>query len=433
MSDVIDHSDGFPTAIPRLAKWDSSVDLLADPYRFIGRNCAALDSDVFETRLQLQPTICMTGAQAAELFYDPLRFQRQGAAPEALRATLFGKGALQSLDGDSHRHRKALFMMLSSPARLADLEGQVRLAWMRALPAWSSRGRIELYRMMQPVLTRAVCDWAGVPLLESDVDVRSRQLTALFDGAASGLTAHLGSRAARWQAERWLAALVEESRDGRLALPAGSIAQAIASHRDVQGRLLPARIVAVELLNVLRPTVAVSVYITFVAHALHVQSGWRTRLLDVLDSQGSVDPVEPTAFVQEVRRHYPFFPAVVAKVREDFEWHGWRFPKGRRTLFDLFGTNHDARWWNDPLAFKPERWLQSRPDEFQFVPQGGGQAAIHHRCPGEDVAVRLMELALRMLLQRMRYDVPAQDLSILMNRLPAIPRDGFVIEGVRPA
>jgi fatty-acid peroxygenase len=44
-----------------------------------------------------------------------------------------------------------------------------------------------------------------------------------------------------------------------------------------------------------------------------------------------------------------------------------------------------------------------------------------------------MELALRMLLQRMRYDVPAQDLSIQMNRLPAIPRDGFVIEGVRPA
>lgn len=102
MSNVINHSDDFPTAIPRLAKWDSSLDLLADPYRFIGRNCAALDSDVFETRLQLQPTICMTGAQAAELFHDPMRFQRQGAAPEPLRATLFGKGAVQGLDGEGH-------------------------------------------------------------------------------------------------------------------------------------------------------------------------------------------------------------------------------------------------------------------------------------------------------------------------------------------
>src|SRR5438874_6581565 len=37
-------------------------------------------------------------------------FQRAGAAPEALRATLFGKGGVQTLDGASHRRRKALFV-----------------------------------------------------------------------------------------------------------------------------------------------------------------------------------------------------------------------------------------------------------------------------------------------------------------------------------
>ena len=74
-----------------------------------------------------------------------------------------------------------------------------------------------------------------------------------------------------------------------------------------------------------------------------------------------------------------------------------------------------------------------RPGRFEFVPQGGGEVSVHHRCPGEDVAVRLMMLGLRMLVQRMRYRAAAQNLSIAMDRLPAIPRDGFVIEQVRAA
>ena len=85
--------------IPRLKAWDSSLALLADPYRFIGRHCTELGTDVFETRLMFQSTICMRGVRAAEHFYDRARFQRQGAAPEPLRATLFGKGAVQVLDG----------------------------------------------------------------------------------------------------------------------------------------------------------------------------------------------------------------------------------------------------------------------------------------------------------------------------------------------
>jgi hypothetical protein len=45
----------------------------------------------------------------------------------------------------------------------------------------------------------------------------------------------------------------------------------------------------------------------------------------------------------------------------------------------------------------------------------------------------LMMLATLMLLRRMRCDVPVQDLSLAMNRLPAIPRGGFVIDHVRAA
>jgi fatty-acid peroxygenase len=413
--------------IPRLGQWDSTFPLLADPYRFIARNCLQQRSDVFETRLQLQPTLCMTGPKAAELFYDPMRFRRDGAAPEPLKATLFGKGAVQGLDGARHHQRKALLLSITSADRLADLEGHVRFNWERARRDWSATGRVTLYRALQPVLTRAVCDWAGVPLAESDTGRRTRQLTALFDGAASGLFNHVGARIARLRAERWLASLIEASRDQSAPLAAGSIARAVSEHQEERREALPPRIAAVELLNILRPTVAVSVYITFLAHALHAEPGWRKRLAEQLAGNDSGDAL---AFVQEVRRHYPFFPAVVARVRHPFDWNGMHFPPGRRTLLDLYGTDHDPRSWEDPFEFRPERWRGRQPGRFEFVPQGGGEAASGHRCPGEDLATRLMLLALQLLLQ-LRYEVPAQDLAIAMDRLPAIPREGFIIDRVR--
>jgi fatty-acid peroxygenase len=76
-------------------------------------------------------------------------------------------------------------------------------------------------------------------------------------------------------------------------------------------------------------------------------------------------------FTQEVRRFYPSFPAVAARVRSDFDWNGYRFPSGRRTMLDLYGTNHDVRTWDAPDAFRPERFRDATPTAYAFVPQRG--------------------------------------------------------------
>ena len=116
-------------SMPRDGYFDSTYQLLSNPYGYIGDRCTELGTDVFETRILLERTVCMMGARAAQIFYDSQRFQRQGAAPEPLRATLFGKGAVQSLDGAAHQHRKALFMHLLGPGRIASLAmGRVVLA-----------------------------------------------------------------------------------------------------------------------------------------------------------------------------------------------------------------------------------------------------------------------------------------------------------------
>jgi len=399
---------------------DSTIALLRDPYRYISRRAAELGQDVFETRLLLRPTTCMTGAEAAGVFYDPARFQRAGAAPPPLQKTLFGQGGVQGLDGEDHRQRKAMFLQPVQPDRVEALAEVATREWRRAADDWVAAGQIQLYPRLQELLTRAVCEWAGVPLPAAAANARTRQLSALFDDAGHIGVGHLRSRAARRAADRWAADVIEQIRAGKLDAPHSSAAYVIAHHHEPNGQPMASHVAGVELLNVLRPTVATAVYITFVAHALDAHPAWRERL-----AHG--DGSEDLAFVEEVRRNYPFFPAVAAIVREDFHWRGHRFLKGRRVLLDLYGTNHDSKYWDDPERFDPERFLGEEPDRFAFVPQGGGDPAVHHRCPGEPIATRLMTVALDQLTRHMTYESVDPPADVDFGRLPALPTGGHPI------
>lgn len=402
---------------------DRTLEMVADPYRFIARTGRRKASYVFQTRFLLKPATTLRGAEGAALFYDTERFERTGAMPAALRKTLLGEGGVQGLDGAAHRHRKAMFMDLMTPDRMADLAALFEAEWRKAADGWSLRERIVLYDALQEPLTRAATAWAGVPLFESEARRRARDLTALFDKAGALGPGHLRSRWARRRADKWMSGIVEDIRSGRRTPPANSAAHAIAWHRDPGARLLPARTAAVELLNIVRPIVAVSVYVVFLAHALQTQPEAREAL-------SADDPATIWRFVQEVRRFYPFFPAVAAKARSTFEWKGHVFPRGRRVILDLYGTDHDEARWPDPNRFRPDRFQNDTPGAFDLVPQGGGDHRLGHRCAGEWATIAILEAATRLLAFEMRYVVPRQDLRIDMSRLPALPRDRIVLRDV---
>lgn len=411
-------------AIPRDKSPDSTLAMLRDPYGFIQTRCRALGTDLFWTRLMLRETICMTGREAAELFYDPEHFTRIGAAPGRIQKTLFGVGGVQGLDGEAHRHRKAMFMALLTDDRVAELAELVAGGLRSAVREWTAKDRIELYGAAREILTRAVCSWSGVPIKEPEVEQRTRELTALFDYAGSIGPKHWWSRLERHRAERWAGEIIERVRADSQAVPEESPVRVIALHQELDGRLLCPRIAAVELLNLLRPTVAVSVFITFAALALHQYPACRHKLVNGESRYAEL-------FAQEVRRFYPFFPSVIALTRRDFEWKGYLFPAGKRVVLDLYGTDHDPRTWDVPEEFRPERFRRWSGCPFSFIPQGGGDPHIHHRCPGEGVAVALIKVAANFLSREITYDVPEQDLRVDRSRLPALPQSRFLISNVR--
>jgi len=179
------------------------------------------------------------------------------------------------------------------------------------------------------------------------------------------------------------------------------------------------RVAAVELLNIIRPTTAVSWFMAFSGHALIRWPENRKRL-----AEG--DALFAEAFAHEVRRFYPFAPFIGGRAPREIEWDGVRIPKNTMVLLDLYGQNHDADLWGDPYAFRPERFLGRDIGAFELVPQGGGDPRTNHRCPGEQLTVALLS-ALAIRLARLEVAVPDQDLSIALHRIPARPRSGVVL------
>lgn len=413
-------------AIPRAPEFDGTPALLREGYGFISARCDALKSDIFATRLMLRPVICVRGAEAAEMFYGGDHFTRAGALPQTTLRLLQDKGSVQLLDGAAHRHRKAMFhAILLDETQVVRLRESFSRHWREALSDWQARGELSLFEAANLVLARAVADWMNLPA-EVDRTRLWRSLSGMIENAAG-----IGPRTwlALWRrrrTEKVVGTVVRQVRNGALSLPTDSPFRIICDHRQADGALLDVPTATVEIINILRPVVAIGRFIMFAAMALHDNPGWTERF-----ASGSDEGLG--AFVEETRRRYPFFPFVGGRARHAFGWKNYSFRKGDWVLLDIFGTLHDPRHFPAPEQFLPERNLSWATQDFEFIPQGGGCAAVTHRCPGEAVTVALVEQSIRLLTRSMTYDVPPQALDYSLARIPARPRERFRITAVKKA
>lgn len=138
------------------------------------------------------------------------------------------------------------------------------------------------------------------------------------------------------------------------------------------------------------------------------------------------------AFAQEVRRFYPFVPFIGGRAVKDLSWRGHQIRADSLVLLDIYGQNHDPSLWKRPYTFDPQRFVSRQIGAFDLIPQGGGDPRSGHRCPGETITVALLRV-LTTRLARLDYDVPTQDLTISLRRIPARPKIGFVLTLARPA
>jgi len=410
--------------IPGTKGLDSTKDLLREGYGFISRRCEALETDVFETRLMLRRAICMRGPEAARAFYDGDRFTREGAMPPTTLRLLQDKGSVQSLEGEAHRHRKRMFMGLMSPEGIARIGDLFDARCQAKLADWEQLDHVVLHPVMQEILAHTAMRWVGFEPGEAELREWTSDLAAMIEKAGSFSPAVVAALGKRERAEARARELIDAVRRGERAVPEDSALRALADHRDLEGHLLDLKTAGVELLNLLRPIVAVARYITFVALSWHEQAAMRPSL--AVNDAASVE-----RWVQEVRRFYPFFPLIGGRALQPVRVGEHLIPRESWVLLDLYGTNRDPRTWDAPEAFRPDRFDGWEPSLYNFIPQGAGDHFSTHRCPGEMITVELMKRAVRFLTADTHYNVPEQDLSIPMDRMPTLPESGFVLRDIR--
>lgn len=401
--------------------FDSTAAFLRDGYAFASSRFDAWGTDLFTTRMLLHPTTFIRGEEAAGLFYDDDRLTREAAMPPTVQHLLQDRGSVQALDGEDHRLRKAAFLSLMHADAMSRLGEMFAEEWTGMLEAMPGPRRIVLHGFAREVLTRTACRWAGVPAGATDARALSSELGMMIDNVAKVGPANWLAQLRRRGTERWAAGLIDDVRDGRLDPGEGTALAVFSHHTDARGERMTAEVAAVELINILRPILAVARFIVFAAVALTRHPQWREAF-----AEGDESDLEP--FVQEVRRFYPFFPAVPGRVREPFTWRGHRFDRDDHVILDLYGTCHDPRLWQDPECFDPRRFrgFSWDDDPNTLIAQGAGRHSENHRCPGEWSTVELLKQAVR-LLASPNLSVPSQDLSIPLNRFPTLPRSGFIV------
>ena len=391
--------------------------LLRHGYRAVAADRAArgvteTTGDAYASRLTGRRAVVLRGGDGARLFYDESVVRRKGAIPFPLRGLLFGNGAVHGLDDADHKARKAVFLDLLGAVRVAPVAASVAERLERRVGTWADRP-VRLYDELVEVYGRAVLEWGGVEEPPSEARRWSHELARIVDGFGGDPRAYPRGWVARARCDRWARRLVEETRSGTRNPPPGS-ALAVWAATD-----LSARVAGVELLNVLRPTVAVAWLGAFAGLYLDEAPSWKERLRTGRTTDDHV------AFAQEVRRCAPFVPVLAGKVRRAATHQGIRLRRGDRVVLDVWGTDQWAPYWRDPAVFRPERFLDGEPGPFDLVPQGGGPRT-GHRCPGEPLTLLLLAETVRVLAHvDRRVDPGAHDVSLA--RMPTLPQDGLLL------
>lgn len=117
--------------------------------------------------------------------------------------------------------------------------------------------------------------------------------------------------------------------------------------------------------------------------------------------------------VRETMRLYPPAWGIAREALADCEIGGYDVPRGTQLFLTQWLVHRDARWFEDPQAFRPERWdndLAKRLPRCAYFPFGDGPRI----CIGNHFAMMEAILILASIAGRYHLDVePGQTLALL--------------------
>jgi cytochrome P450 len=240
------------------------------------------------------------------------------------------------------------------------------------------------------------------------VEVASRYKRPIFVPDAIPLPGHLRYRRAIRTVERVVSSMIAERRANGLENRNDFLSRLMTA-RDEAGKPMSDALLRDEAITLLlagHETTALALSWTWFLLGQHpdAQSRMAAEIAEVLgDRPASADDLPSLKFtesvVTEAMRLYPPAWAIGRESTQPFELGGYSFPAGTTIFIIPWVLHRDSRYFEEPEAFRPERWMGSLARElprFAYMPFGGGPRI----CIGQRFAMIEAVLVLTTMAQR---------------------------------
>lgn len=116
------------------------------------------------------------------------------------------------------------------------------------------------------------------------------------------------------------------------------------------------------------------------------------------------------AIIKEALRLHPPIPMLIRKSIENVTVQGYDIPAGTMLFVNIWSIGRNPEYWEGPLEFKPERFLEGdvlkssldiKGQSFQLLPFGTGRRG----CPGINLAMRELPVVIAGLIQCFDWNV----------------------------
>jgi cytochrome P450 len=381
--------------------------------RALAGNAARRGQDAVGLRMRgLRILLLLDPRLAGELLTGHAADTIKGPGLQRTRDIL-GDGLLTS-EGAAHARARRLVAPAFAPRRLADYVDIFARCTRDQTAGWTDGARADIHAEMGALTLRI----AGLALLGIDLSTQAPRVRADLEAALArfsgqavtgwgGGDSHADSAggAQRAAVHRLVDDIIEQRRTTTSA-DRGDVVSAL-----LAGAALPGGPTAAEvhdhvmtLLMAGHETTANA--LTWTLYLL----GRHPEVQDRLQAEvGSMDGRAPEAgdlpslaytraVIAEAIRLYPPAWVIGRTIAVDLELAGWRLPAGSIAAISPLLLHHDPRWFPDPEAFDPDRWLDDRRHavpRHAYLPFGTGPRS----CIGEQFAWAEAITVLAMLAQ----------------------------------
>ena len=429
MRDQLPPGPPYPSAMQTLGWWKR-------PIAFI-EGCRARYGKRFTIRLLGTPPFVMHSDPDAikQIFTAPPEVLHPGEGARILEPVV-GRNSVILLDEQRHLEQRKLMLPAFHGERMERLTGLMTEVAERDAASWPLDQPVALHSRLQgltlEIILRAVFGLDPGPRLEA---LRGN-LTEILE---------LGTRPAGMLPfmQRDLGPLTKFARFARLCEETDELLfELIAERRaedaerdDVLAMLLAARhedgseMSPVELRDELMTLLVAGHETTASELAWAFERLVRApavlaRLVGEVDRDDPEDDAYLTATIQETLRRRPVLPNAAPRlVKQPVEIGDRTYPEGVCVVAQSYLVHHDPEVYEDPYAFRPERFLDESPGTYTWIPFGGGR----RRCLGASFAMLEMKVVLRAVLTRAEVRSGTDGAELTRRRsITLSPRHGAV-------